>query len=361
MKKSVFFVTAGVILILLGAIAAFVISPKETPPFVDSEGQLFEDSIAEIQDLVINGVAQRILIRGQDQSRPILLVVHGGPGAPDQVILRSMEATLEDLFTVVYWDQRGAGASYVGTSDQPQSITLQQIVSDGLQLTSYLRERFKQPKIYLQGHSWGSLVGVHMVSEQPTFFHAYFGVGQMANMRRSESLSYAFALDQASQAGDEKSLKLLQDIGAPPYKTKEEWLSKLMTERGVMQQFERPDGSQVFSMFGVYKMFGVYPEYSLSDKLNSLAASDLSMEMLWMEAVDADLFTSHSRFDLPVYIFQGLYDKHTVTEVAKDYYDAIEAPQKKYFSFEKSAHWPHINEYKKYKAILSEIVNSPKL
>lgn len=77
-----------------------------------------------------------------------------------------------------------------------------------------------------------------------------------------------------------------------------------------------------------------------------------------MTAVDADLFTSHTRFELPVYMFQGVHDKHTVTAVAKDYYDVIEAPHKQYYSFEKSAHWPHINEYEKYKQIVSEIVSS---
>lgn len=200
-KKSGFFVLASIVLVML-CILALLISPKATPSIVDSAGQLYDNSVTEIRDIVINGVAQRILLRGQDKSKPVLLVVHGGPGAPDQVMLRGTGATLEDIFTVVYWDQRGAGASYSGVAEQPESITLKQIVSDGLELTAYLRGRFTQPKIYLQGHSWGSLVGVHMVTKKPDFFHAYFGVGQLANMRRSEPLSYAFALEQATQAGD---------------------------------------------------------------------------------------------------------------------------------------------------------------
>ena len=80
----------------------------------------------------------------------------------------------------------------------------------------------------------------------------------------------------------------------------------------------------------------------MSDKLNSLEGSKVSLQVFWMEAINANLFQSHPHLEIPVYIFQGKYDRHTVTEVAKSYYDMLDVPSKRYFSFENSVHWRHI-------------------
>jgi len=131
-----------------------------------------------------------------------------------------------------------------------------------------------------------------------------------------------------------------------------------MVERGLMRPYEVPDQPLYLSLREIYQSFVFYPEYSVSDKLNSLNGSKMSFQALWMEAINADLFTTHPRVEVPVYIFQGKYDMHTVTEVAKNYYDALEAPVKQYFSFDNSAHWLHLKEHERYKKILLSIIDS---
>ena len=327
-----------------------VVSPKTTPEMPASA----EAPIAEILDVELNGAKQRILIRGHDLANPVLLHVHGGPGGPDQAILRSKNFDLEDLFTVVYWDQRGAGASYSADASM-NDLSLSQIVADGLALSEYLLDRFDKNNLYLQGHSWGTLVATHMATERPTLFAAYFGIGQMADAKHSERLSYNYTVEQATQAGNKEALDKLASLGPPPYPGREEWIRAVGIERTLMRHYEKPDGSIFMSMPDTYLTFTLYRGYSIPDKLNALKGSEVSLGKLWMDAINANLTTTHRRFDIPVYFFQGRYDQHTVTQVAKAYFDVIDAPQKEYFEFASSAHWPHVDEFERYRSIVKRL------
>lgn len=228
-------------------------------------------------------------------------------------------------------------------------------MADGIALTEYLLQRFGKNSLFLQGHSWGTLVSVHMATQRPELYSAYFGIGQIADSKRAELMSYNFTMAQAREANDRETVDALNAIGSPPYSRPEEWIQTVLVERALMQPYEKPDGSLFMSPPEIYRIFTFYKGYSISDKLNSLAGSAVSIEHLWMEAINADLFSTHRQFEIPVYIFQGTYDQHTVTAVAKAYFDLLEAPQKEYFEFKNSAHWPHIEEFDRYRSIVERL------
>lgn len=342
---------ASLVLGVVIALALVVVSPQRTPP-IAAKGTT--SSVAEVIDVEINGSVQRLLIRGENTGNPLLLHVHGGPGGADQAMLRAHDFDLEDLFTVVYWDQRGAGASY--SSDDPlAALSLDQITQDGIAVTEYLLAKYNRDTLFIQGHSWGTLVSVHMISDRPDLFNAYFGIGHIANSKQAELLSYQFTMESARQAGDQDTIEALESIGSPPYSTPEEWTQTVAIERGLMQPYEMPDGSQLLSMIDIYRIFTLYRGYSISDKLNSLRGSQVSVQRLWMEAINANLFETHLNFEIPVFFFQGKYDQHTVTSVARDYFDEIDAPEKQYFDFEHSAHWPHLREFDRYRSLVESL------
>ena len=143
-------------LVLLGAFVAFILvvlliirinSSGNEEPFLDEKGNVLANSIAMHEDMTINGVSQRITIRGKDKDNPVLLIVHGGPGYPLlPVFYKLTEADLEDIFTVCYWDQRGSGLAY-NDSIPDSSISLTQIVDDGLELGDYLKQKLNKDKI----------------------------------------------------------------------------------------------------------------------------------------------------------------------------------------------------------------------
>ena len=102
-------------------------------------------SISEKIFLNINGVRQGMFIRSKNVTNPVLLYLHGG--MPDYFLTERYPTGLEDIFTVVWWEQRGSGLSY--SSNIPrESITLDQMISDTKEVTNYLRKRFGQEKIY---------------------------------------------------------------------------------------------------------------------------------------------------------------------------------------------------------------------
>src|SRR4026209_2721295 len=94
--------------ILLAAVGVLALIPPSTRSIPG------EHAIAEIQTIMLGGFPQAVLCRGNDRRNPILLYVHGGPGASQMPIARTYSDELEKHFVVAHWDQRGAGASCAG-------------------------------------------------------------------------------------------------------------------------------------------------------------------------------------------------------------------------------------------------------
>jgi pimeloyl-ACP methyl ester carboxylesterase len=158
--------------------------------------------------------------------------------------MRRDTRALEEHFTVVNWDQRGAGKSFAAGRDRAR-MSMAQIVDDIIALSSYLAVRFHQPNVLLVGHSWGSAIGVLAASKRPELFSAYIGIGQMSRSSESELLSYQFTLEQAQAHADKSTLAKLRELGPPPY-TGRGWRSKFMSQRSVLAQYGGEyHGSQV--------------------------------------------------------------------------------------------------------------------
>jgi pimeloyl-ACP methyl ester carboxylesterase len=149
----------------------------------------------------VNGVRQGMFIKGTDRSNPLLLWVHGGPGLPDYFLTARYPVDLEDLFTIVWWDQRGAGLSY-GPGVPRESMIVEQFIADILAVTDHLRERFHQDKTYLLGHSWGSYIAIQAAAGSPERYNAYIGMAQMVHQLESEKLAYDHMIDEYRRRGD---------------------------------------------------------------------------------------------------------------------------------------------------------------
>jgi pimeloyl-ACP methyl ester carboxylesterase len=139
-----------------------------------------------------------------------MLFLHGGPGSPEAAFMKYFNRDIEKDFVMVYWEQRGAGKSY--SKDIPvESMNMAQFISDTRELSEYLSERFQQDRIFIMGHSWGSLLGIMTAYKHPELFRAYFGIGQVAHQFRGEQISFEWAKEQAHKHNNKKSAEKLAD------------------------------------------------------------------------------------------------------------------------------------------------------
>jgi pimeloyl-ACP methyl ester carboxylesterase len=349
--KWLAYILAGLILILLISLQAYKIYLKnstkiETP-----------NAISSLEEIKLGGLRQWIFIRGADQNNPALIFLHGGPGAsaPGMPSSRDLDAELIKHFTVVHWDQRGAGKSY--DSDIPvSSMTMDRFVEDCNELIDYVRNRFNVQKVFLVAHSSGTVTGIKTAHRSPEKINAYVGVGQIIHDHEQIRLAYDFIIDEAERSGEVKIQNAIKAIGPPPYKTPE----KLCEMQNYVFQFGGViHDNSVKRIGGLLLSFLTSPEYSISDGLNSLRMKGLffSVSAMWDEINDIDITKEIRSIKVPVYFFEGKYDMATPTVLVKEFYDGLDAVKgKKLIIFENSAHMPMIEEKEKYEDLLINLV-----
>lgn len=314
-----------------------------TAPFVDALGKPVPGSVADLDRIMLGGVEQGLLIRGLSVANPVMLYLHGGPGTSELGMVRTHNMpALERHFTVVVWDQRGAGISY--SAREPESgMSVEQFIADAHELTLLLCKRFGQPKIYLVGHSWGSALGVLTVHRYPELYHAFIGVGQIVDMREGERLSYAWTLAQAEKAGDRRSVAQLKAIGPPPYLGT--FRSKLMTQRKILGKYRgEVHGNSRGGMSTLLRGLIGSREYSWSDRVNVFRGIFANMRLMWPKIVDINLMAQAPELKVPVYFLEGRHDYEAPAVLAEQYFEALEAPRKTLIWFERSAHFVNTEE-----------------
>jgi len=336
--------------LVFAGVLAWLSWPTSTPAITDSDGSPLPNSIAEEEWLTVNGLSQWTLTRGRDRNAPILLVLHGGPGAGEFAWFRAFNSDLEDDFVVVHWDQRGAGKSF-DSATPAATMTLEQYIADIDVLVDHLRAKFGRSRIALLGHSWGSLLGTIYVSRHPEKISGYIGTGQIADMRANEAHSYAFALSEAQRLGNEKAIRELEEIGAPPY-----GIEQTMVQRGWLDVFGGGLMHEHTSLLSLAWTALSVPEFNLLDLIALVRSALFSMEHLWSQISDVNLDKTYLDFDVPVFFLLGRFDHQTPSTLAEAYFHALHAPDKELVYFEQSAHAPPWEEAELFSDVMSRIV-----
>ncbi|WP_413303370.1 alpha/beta hydrolase [Bacillus sp. 1P10SD] len=299
------------------------------------------ESIAALEEVMIGGVKQTILLRGDKISNPIMLFLHGGPGSAQIGFAPKFQRELEKKFVVVNWDQRGSGLSF-SRETKKEELTVENIFNDTIELIEYLLRRFNQPKLFLVGHSWGSVLGTLAAQKKPDYIHSYIGIGQVVDFQDGEKLSYEFTLKKANEQRKTKAIKDLEGIEFNPadmkfLDVKGKWLSAF---GGSIV------GVGLYNLVYSNMLFGT--EYTLKDWITYMKAGKLSLETIWPQLMNIDFRTSVPSLDVPVYIFAGKHDYQVPSSLAKQYFETLEAPYKEFIWFENSAHLLNFEEPDKF-------------
>lgn len=342
---------------LVGVLIAW--SPGQPRPFLDDKGNVLEFSLADKVFVEINGVQQGMFIKSRDIRNPVLLFVHGGPGMPTYFLTQSHPTGLEDHFTVVWWEQRGAGLSF-SPEIAPETMTAEQFIADTLEVTRYLIERFGQEKIYLMGHSWGSYIGIQAVAQAPELYVAYIGMGQLTYQLQSEQLAYDYALARYRESGNLDMVRRLEaaapTMTVPLPAAYEALRDEYMHDLGIGTTHET---RSVIS--GIFLPSWQFREYTLPEKVNlwrgKIAARSREFG-LWETMLATDLTQMVTDLAVPVYFLHGRYDYTCAYPLATAYFDQLQAPLKGFYTFESSAHSPVYEEPERTLQILLEDVRN---
>lgn len=329
-------------------------SSGEPKPFLDSQGRVLDNSISEKIFIEVGGERFGMVLKGKNRNNPVLLYLHGG--MPEYFLTQKHPTGLEEVFTVAWWDQRGAGLSYDPRSPA-RAATLDDLIEDVRGVTDHLRRRFSQDRIYLMGHSGGTYLGIKAISRYPERYRAYIGVAQISDQKRSEKMAYDFMLSRYRQEGKASGMverlaehPVVLDRPLPPQYLRIRDVAMHDLGVGTMRSMK----SVVTGIFLPSLLFG---EYTLREKINLWRGkATTGVSVLWDEMVSHDLAREDTVFQVPVFFFHGVHDRTYSYALAKRYFDRIQAPGKAFFSFESSAHSPIFEQPEECVRILQERV-----
>lgn len=305
---------------------------------------LTSKNINSLEEIKIGGINQWILIRGKNIDNPLLLFLHGGPGAAQIAFAPKFQSELEENFIVVNWDQRGSGKSY-SSKIPKESMNVDQFVRDTHELVNYLLRRFNKDKIYLAAHSWGSVFGLIAVKRYPELFQAYIGIGQAVDMQETSKILCEYNSTVAKKTNNKKAIKELGGVGdyyIHNKTTRDAWVQIKWLERfgGI---FEKRDVKKT-----IVRELLFSPDYTLLDKARYKLGNYFSFEAVFNELMRINLFKQVPEIKVPAYFCVGCYDYNTPFKLSEQFFKRLKAPWKKIFWFGKSGHAPHFEEPEKF-------------
>jgi pimeloyl-ACP methyl ester carboxylesterase len=285
----------------------------------------------------IGGIDQWITVRGQDRANPIILFVHGGPASPLTPTLWQFQRPIEEYFTMVTWDQRGAGKTFASNAPEPvaDSIHIARYVDDAIEIAEHVKQRHGKDRLILMGHSWGTIVGMHAALKRPDLFHAYVGIGQVINVRDNEVLSFQHGVEQAKLHKNEAALQELASIAPYPGDqpiTRE----RIITARKWAQFYGGMSAYRPTSLY-FFRAPRLSPEYTAADVCAIDRGNVFTLGRILPEYLEVD-FKSVRSFPIPVLMFMGRHDYTTPSQPTEAWLRELSAPVKQGIWFERSSH-----------------------
>ncbi len=326
---------AGLAAVGLVVMVAGLVRPASTDAITGPDGGTLPGSVAELTRIEIGGHDLAMMIRGHSTDNPVLLFLAGGPGGSEMGAMRNHLPDLEKYFTVVTWDQRGAGKSYTEL-DPTSTISLEGYVSDTIAATDYLRERFGQDRIYLLGQSWGSTLGVLAIQRRPELYRAFIGTGQMVSQLATDRIFYRDTLAWARRTGRDDLIADLTDIGPPPYASILDYETALSYEHEVYP-YDHTGNSEGEGGFSENFLVS---EYSLVDQVHLLAAFVDTFTALYPKLQGIDFRTQATDLEVPVYFVQGAHEADGRAAPFAEWFRALRAPSKDLAVLATSGHRP---------------------
>ena len=301
--------------------------------------------IEEASFLTIGGIEQWVTIRGDDDRKPVLLLLHGGPGDVQSPFIPTYQPYEKD-FVLVQWDQRGSGRTFA--KNGAAGVTREQLIADGIDLSEQLHKRFFRAPI-LFGHSWGSIIATGMAQQRPELFAAYVGTGQVTAWADTVQFQFDFLKQRYKEKGDTAALAALEAIGTPDPKNVKQYFG---FSRPIRQNMNASDTAWLTGLRDLYSANG-----ETEATLNAIGdGSTASGSALIGASIATDFPATATSFKIPYYVIQGRHDLFAPTPLVEAYFAKISAPKKRLIIIEDAGHFALATHQAAVIAALKEIV-----
>lgn len=273
----------------------------------------------------LNDVKHWYRISGAEHHTVPIVVIHGGPGGNHYVFERTAGKELEKFSTVIYYEQRGCGRSSQPANDSLYSVPL--LVND----LEALRQHLGLKKFIPLGYSFGASLAMEYTLAHPsnvqrlilesfaTLQDSAVTLGQMANFYSIAGKDFRHRIDSI--------LSLNTSIN-----NKYNLIWNNANKKDVIRfLFYHPEnGDKVFSMWNESKLVN-------TGKMKNA---------LMQQHRSTYLAEDGPRIPVPVLIMAGLYDKNGALTSSMRLKEEIK--QAKFVLFTESAHFPDVEETKKF-------------
>lgn len=314
------------------------------------------DAVIEQRFVEIGGQRQYFLIRGKNRNNPVVLWLHGGPGSPDSMFNYEFTKYLENDFTFVSWDRRGAGRTYYANRKSDalnESVNFERALDDLDEAVNYLCSEFSRDKIIIAAHSFGTLLGARYCVEHGEKVSKYVAVSQLVDYRRSEEFAFYDAVNAAKISGSKyDSLQLAYDS----FKENPTVESNMKLRRCLSKFHKTPS-------LNLLKLITLSPDANKTDLRWGILQSVNTMKLfsLEKELFDVCMNTTISdlgnRFLMPVAFVSGKKDWITPMELVQEYYSTIRSPDKKFYLMDGCGHNPQIEKSEYFAEVLEKILS----
>ncbi|MET9464389.1 alpha/beta hydrolase [Streptomyces sp. NPDC006544] len=281
----------------------------------------------------IGGIDQWISVRGEDRSNPVVVEVHGGPGAPNSVYTARTRAW-ERHFTLVRWDMRGAGKTFGrGGPDGQGEATFERLHEDALEVTRYAQRLLGADRVVLLANSYGSAFGLRLARAHPELYSAYVGTDQNVHTGGRDTSAYDGLLERLRAAGKRRQLARVREIGPDPYA----WTPRQRATYAKLSAQSDPLTLETLKKVVLGSMW-LSPLHSLRDLRDFFKGQSFS-ERITAGTAGFDDRADGTRFEMPFFVFQGEHDVLTPPAAARAYFDEVEAPFKHFALIEDCGHF----------------------
>jgi len=313
-------------------------------------------SFAHLEMFNINNSSQWVLVRGKNIDAPLLIHVQQGPGLPmiSEATETEKRLQLEDNFLVAYWDQRGCGKSY-SKDILPETISLEQMADDLITCTKYLLEKYNKNKAVIVGYSIGATISLMAAAKDSSIFTVIFATGVDVDIPYANDYVLDFAMSKAVARDNKKLVQKIKELKRQPIVESKRFQQRaeIITNLGGINAGSTYINLLLSSVKNI--LFSRY--YGIGGLVKTMKGMAFCQNSLLPELNSFNLFQKVKKISVPVHFIQGSLDAIAPPERGKAYYEQLQAADKSFTMFEKSAHMPQYEESEKFSNLIKSFFN----